>query len=55
MQLELHIIPIEWLRLKVNFLIFNLNHLIKNCYKIFKIKSKKFMREKNELHSGNTF
>ena len=30
MQLILHAIPIEWLRLKVNLLTFNPNHLIKN-------------------------
>jgi hypothetical protein len=29
--LRSHAILIEWLRLKINFLTFNLNHLIKNC------------------------
>jgi hypothetical protein len=48
-------IPIEWLRLKINFLTFNLNHLIKNCYKIQKTKSEKFMRRKKKLHLYNTF
>ena len=44
MQLVLHVIPIEWLRLKVNFLTFNLNHLIKNHSKIQKAKSKKVLK-----------
>ena len=44
MQLVLHVIPIEWLRLKINFLTFNLNHLIKNHSKIQKAKSEKVLK-----------
>ena len=56
-QLVLHAILIEWLRLKVNFLTFNLNHLIKNYWKIQKIKSKKMkiLWKKKKLHLCNTF
>ena len=39
-----HAIPIEWLRLKVNFLTFNPNHLIKNHSKIQKAKSEIFLK-----------
>ena len=44
MQLVLYAIPIEWLRLKINFLTFNLNHLIKNYKKIQKVKSEKVLK-----------
>ena len=44
MQLVLHAIPIEWLRLKINLLTFNLNHLIKNYLKIQKAKSEKILK-----------